>query len=40
MTNFGLKKEKEYRGYRNIQKLKTSNTVKMKLKLNGIMTGL
>ena len=40
MKNFGLKKEKELLGSKNIQKLKMLNTVKMMLKLNGIMTEL
>ena len=37
MINFGQKKEKELLGLRNIQKLKTLNTVKRKLKSNGFM---
>ena len=35
--NSGLKKEKELLGSKNIQKLKTLNIVKRKLKLNGFM---
>ena len=30
MINFGLKREKEFLGLKNIQKLKILNTVKMK----------
>ena len=40
MKNFGLKREKELPGSKNIQKLKTLNTARMMLKLNGIMTEL
>ena len=38
MKNFGQKRERELLGLKNIQKLKMLNTVKMMLKLNGIMT--
>ena len=37
MISFGQKKEKEFLGLKNIQKLKMLNTVKMKLKSNGFM---
>ena len=38
MTNFGLRKEKEYLGSRSIQKLKMLSIVRKKLKLSGSMT--
>ena len=40
MKNSGLKKEKEFHGLKNIQKLKTLNTARMKLRSNGIMMEL
>ena len=38
MISFGQKKEKEFLGLKNIQKLKMLNIVKMKSKLSGFMT--